>query len=121
MRKFKTCPPRTLPFRSLLILAGAFLLLAAFAPSANAALIVYFNFEGSAESPFPVNLDSHMPAVDRAPGCAYDDHYQLPCDAYPDRRTTAEAGLPLNLLLATADQNLNCIGLHRAGITISAI
>ena len=36
MRKFKTCSRRSLPFRLLVILAGAFLLLAAFAPCANA-------------------------------------------------------------------------------------
>jgi hypothetical protein len=41
MRQFK----RYRPFRSLLFLAGAFLLLAAFAPRANASLIDYFNFE----------------------------------------------------------------------------
>ena len=36
MRKFKTCSPRSLPFRLLVIVAGALLLLAAFAPRANA-------------------------------------------------------------------------------------
>src|SRR5262249_26304814 len=45
MRKFKRFPRRGLRFRSLLILAGALLLLAAFAPSANADVIAYFNFE----------------------------------------------------------------------------
>jgi hypothetical protein len=40
-------PPLGLRFRFLLILAGALLLLAAVAPSANADLIVYFNFEDS--------------------------------------------------------------------------
>ena len=42
MRKFKRFQPRSLPFRLLLILAGAFALLAAFAPRANAALISLF-------------------------------------------------------------------------------
>ena len=45
MRKFKTCPPRNLPFRLLVILAGALLLLAAFAPRANAALLRFYDFE----------------------------------------------------------------------------
>ena len=45
MRKFKTCRPRTLPFRLLLIVAGALLLMAAFAPRANADVIAYYNFE----------------------------------------------------------------------------
>jgi hypothetical protein len=48
MRKFKTRWPRTLPFRSLLAVAGALMLMAAFAPSANADLIAYFNFEDAA-------------------------------------------------------------------------
>ena len=49
MRKFKTCSRRSLPFRLLVILAGAFLLLAAFAPRANAdcpACIRFYDFEG---------------------------------------------------------------------------
>ena len=55
MRKFK--------LRSLLLLSGALLLLAAFAPRANGSLIAYYNFEGTATPGFPVNLDSHPPAV----------------------------------------------------------
>ena len=48
MRKFKTCPPRSLPFRLLVILAGALLLLAAFAPCANAqGLLRFYDFEAS--------------------------------------------------------------------------
>ena len=47
MRKLKTRQPRSLPSRLVLIVAGAALLLAAFAPRANAALIAYFNFEGT--------------------------------------------------------------------------
>ena len=53
MRKFKTCRPRTLPFRLLLVVAGALLLLAAFAPSAKADLIAYFNFEGPRDATLP--------------------------------------------------------------------
>ena len=53
MRKFKRFPPRTLRFRSLLVLAGAFALLAAFAPRSNAALIAYFNFEDAANGANP--------------------------------------------------------------------
>src|ERR1043166_3938299 len=62
MRKFMQFPPRNLRFRSLLILAGALMLLAAFAPRANADLIAYYNFEGTDTPGFPVNLDSHPPA-----------------------------------------------------------
>ena len=63
MRKFKTCRTRSLPFRLLLVLAGALLLLAAFAPRANADLIVYYNFEGPDTAPYPVNMMSHAPAL----------------------------------------------------------
>src|SRR6476661_1612428 len=46
MRKFKTYSRRSLPFRLLVILAGVFLLTAAFAPKANAQnVLLYFNFE----------------------------------------------------------------------------
>ena len=47
MKKFKTCRSRALPFRLLLILAGALLLTAAFVPRADAFVVSYFNFEDS--------------------------------------------------------------------------
>jgi hypothetical protein len=47
MRKFKRFPRRRLRFRPLLILAGALILAAASAPTANADVIAYFNFEDS--------------------------------------------------------------------------
>jgi hypothetical protein len=64
MRKFKTRRLRTLWFRWLFIFAGAFALLAAFAPKANADLIRWYNMEGTATPPFPVNLESHAPALE---------------------------------------------------------
>ena len=51
MRKFKTCSRRILPFRLLVILAGALLLIAALAPKANAAVLIYFNFEDNPIGP----------------------------------------------------------------------
>jgi len=45
MRKLKTCSRRGLPLRLLVIVAGALLLLTAFAPRAKADLIAYYNFE----------------------------------------------------------------------------
>jgi hypothetical protein len=45
MPKFKTRRLCALPLRLLFVLAGASLLMAAFAPSAKASLIAYFNFE----------------------------------------------------------------------------
>ena len=56
MGKLKTRHPRSLPSRLILIVAGALMLIAAFAPRANAQLIAYFNFEGPPTPPFPVNL-----------------------------------------------------------------
>ena len=53
MRIFKTCRPRGLPFRSLLVVAGALLLMFAFAPGAKAQLIVYYNFEDSTSGGAP--------------------------------------------------------------------
>ena len=47
MRKFRRSPRRGLRFRSLLMLTGALMLLAALAPTTKADLIVYFNFEDS--------------------------------------------------------------------------
>jgi hypothetical protein len=63
MRKFKRFPSRSLRFSSLLILTGALLVLAAFAPRANASLIAYYNFEGTDTPSFPVNISSKPPAV----------------------------------------------------------
>ena len=46
MRKFKTCRTRALPFRLFLLVTGALLLLAAFAPCANAqGLLRFYDFE----------------------------------------------------------------------------
>jgi hypothetical protein len=45
------------------ILAGAVVLLAAFAPRANADLIAYYNFEGPDSPPWDVNTESKPPAV----------------------------------------------------------
>jgi len=67
-RKFKTCSRRSLPFRLLVILAGALLLLAAFAPCANAdcpACIRYYDFEGPTPPPEFINRGSHQPAIEQ--------------------------------------------------------
>lgn len=68
MRKFMRFPRRTLPVRSLLFLAAALMLLAAFSPRANAALIRFYDFEGAPTAPYPFNLESHAPAVEIGPG-----------------------------------------------------
>jgi hypothetical protein len=108
MRKFKRFPPRTLRFRSLLILAGALMLLAAFAPRANADLIAYYNFEGPDTAPYPVNLESHPPAV------AFPSDNTL-VTSYPAILTSqVNPGLPQNLFPGDPAPNLTALGLSRS-------
>jgi hypothetical protein len=65
MRKFKTRRLRTLWFRWLFIFAGALMLLAAFAPRANAQFLIrFYDFEGTPTMPYAVNVESHSPAVE---------------------------------------------------------
>ncbi len=108
MRKFKRFPPRTLRFRSLLVLAGAFALLAAFAPCANADLIAYFNFEGPTGPPFPVNFASQVPpgAVNTVMTTNYD----------PNSMQAVVPGLPLNVAAGDPDPNLVAMGLRRSAL-----
>ena len=106
MRKFKTCRPRGLPFRLLLIVAGAALLIAAFAPRANAQLIAYFNFEGPTIPPFPVNLFSQVP-----PGAVLTSI----TTNYTPGDMRAAIGLPLNVAVGDPDTNVFSMGLRRTG------
>jgi hypothetical protein len=123
MRKFKTCSPRSLPFRLLVIFAGALLLLAAFASSANAdcpACIRFYDFDGiPPTAPYEVNLGSHAPALEQ--GLAFQAFLNTGTDPtlaatgiFPDLSETAEAGLPLNVPPG-AQANLNSLGIHRSG------
>jgi hypothetical protein len=59
MRKSrKSWPGRSRTFRSLLVVAGLFLLTAALAPKANATVLIYFNFEDATlGGPFDPNSD----------------------------------------------------------------
>ncbi len=68
MRKFKRFPLRRSRFRSLLVLTGALLLLAALAPTAHADLIVYFNFEDSFNGGPPDFTSDVIGAPDFNPG-----------------------------------------------------
>jgi hypothetical protein len=124
MRKFKTRQPRSLPFRLFVILAGAFLLLAAFAPRANAdcpACIRFYDFEGVVPTPpYEVNLDSHMPALEQGPAFRAflntgTDPTMAATGIFPDLSETAEAGLPLNVPPG-AGANLNSLGIRRSGM-----
>jgi hypothetical protein len=117
MRKFKRFPPRTLRFRSLLILAGAFALLAAFTPRANAALLRFYDMEGPDPdtAPYPVNLDSHAPAVETGAGTTLFLDNGTPGVAYPAIRTSQQAGLVGINEPPGAAPNLTSIGFTRSG------
>jgi hypothetical protein len=100
---------RALPFRLLLTLAGALLLMTAFAPGANATgLIAYYNFEGAATSPFPVNATSHEPAFFN--GSDLQHTSMLVGTNLPT--LSVEAGLPFNQIGA----NTTGLGFHRTGL-----
>jgi len=123
MRKLKTRPARALPFRLVLILAGALLLLAAFAPRANAdcpSCIRYYNFEGTPTAPYPVNLDSHIPAFEVGPTFRAflntgTDPSLAATGIYPVVNTSAEAGLPENVAVGDPGPNNTSLGIHRSG------
>ena len=108
MRKFKRFPPRTLRFRSLLILASALLLLAAFAQRANADLIAYYNFEGPDTPGFPVNLDSHAPAF-------FSSDNTMTLSFNTNALSEVNPGLPENRWPTDPDPNLTALGLSRSG------
>jgi hypothetical protein len=62
MRQLNRCQLRALPFRLFLIVASALLLMATFATRANAALIVYFNFEDAIDEGPPDFTSDIVPA-----------------------------------------------------------
>src|SRR5438552_14341101 len=110
MRKSKQFPPRGLRFRSLLILTGALMLLAAFAPKANADLIAYFNFEGPATPPYPVNLASQVPPGFATTTLILTDEAGNP---YPSGNTLVAPGIPFNVAPGDPDPNLTAMGFNR--------
>jgi len=112
MRKFKQFPSRGLWFRSLLILAGALALLAAFSPRANADLIRFYDFEGTATPPYPVNLQSHAPALETGPTTTLvlRDENNNP---YPTANTLVAPPLNLNLPPG-AGPNLVSLGVNHS-------
>jgi hypothetical protein len=111
-------PPRTLRFRLLLILAGAFALLAAFTPQANAqfctnCLIRFYDFEGPSPPPPPFfpNLESHAPALETGPGTALvvkDENG----NTFPNG--TPAPGIDLNLPPGATGPNLASLGNNRS-------
>ena len=111
MRKFK--------LRPLLILGAAFTLLAAFTPRANAdcpGCIRFYDFEHGPQGGYPVGLDSNPPALEQGAGTTLFLDNGTPGVAFNAARTSAEAGIPLNVP-AGADPNLTSLGIHRSGQT----
>ncbi|PYL70424.1 MAG: hypothetical protein DMF26_22030, partial [Verrucomicrobia bacterium] len=108
MGKFKRFPPRILQFRLLLILSGVLMLLAAFAPRANADLIAYYNFEGTPTPGFPVNLDSHAPAF-------FSSDNTLILTFNSNALSAVTPGLPQNRWPTDPAPNLTALGLSRSG------
>ena len=120
MRKFKTCSRRGLPFRLLVILAGAFLLLAAFAPCANAdcpGCIRFYDMEA------PVGIGgvghgSHPPAIEQG-NIAPFAFLILNNDgtAYNAANLSGEVGNPIGSLNLPVGANPNSLslGVHSSG------
>jgi hypothetical protein len=106
MRKFRTFTPRALPFRFFLVVAGALLLMAAFAPRANASLIAYFNFEDAVNGA-PPDFTSE---ADQGLGVAT----TITTNYTPaDMETVANAVGTLNRVPTDVDTNAHSMGLHR--------
>jgi hypothetical protein len=117
MRKFKTCSPRSLPFRLLVILAGALLLLAAFAPRANAfnGLIRFYDFEPP-NGPYGVGLQSDPPALETGPGF---DCFLLQNDGspFPLLNTARSPGPPIHLNEPPGVTSTESLVIVRSGTT----
>jgi len=119
MRKIKTRSPRSLAFRLFLVLAGALLLLAAFAPRANAdcpACIRFYDFEGE---PQPiVNRGSHVPAIEQGDvppfALLFQNNDGTP---YSILNLSAESAPVVGNtnLPAGANPNVVTLGVHRSG------
>jgi hypothetical protein len=106
MRNFRRFPARGLRFRLLLILAGALMLLAAFAPRAKADLIGLWNFEGAADPPFPVNMTSSP--------LGFVQNVQLLTSWDPTNTLDVSPGLLQNLLPPDAPPSVHALGLSRS-------
>jgi hypothetical protein len=112
MRKFMRLTPRNLRFRSLLLLAGALMLLAAFTPKANAQLLAYWNFEGPPGPVLPVDALSDVPGL--FVGVPLTTNYNL-ADL-----SAEHPGLPLNIAPGDPLPSLTALGFHATGANTPA-
>jgi len=92
------------------------LLLAAFAPRANADLIAYFNFEGTPTPPYAVNLASQVPPGFATTTLILTDGSGNP---YPTSLVTGEPGIPMNVAAGDPDPNLTDIHFVRTVRTLN--
>ena len=105
MRKLRIRHPRSLPSRLILIVACALMLIAAFAPRANAQqLIAYFNFEGPPTPPYPVNMMSDVPLG--FVGTTLITNYTT-------ANISAGTGIDRNVAPGDMDPNLTSLGLRK--------
>ena len=118
MRKFKTCSRRSLPFRWLVIVAGALMLLAAFAPYAKAdcpACIRFYDMEGAG---LVVGQGSHPPAIEQGDLAPFaflfqNDNgtpYNLGNLSAENAPVVGNTNLPVG-----ANPNVVTLGVHRSG------
>jgi hypothetical protein len=112
MRKFKRFAPRSLQFRSLLILTSALLLMPAFAPSARAAVIAYFNFEDST----PGGPPDFTSEADQGLGIAT----TITTNYDPASMNSVSPGLPLNIVGGDTDPNNLAVHLFRSSLNNNA-
>ena len=96
--------------------AGALLLLAAFAPCANAALLRFYDFEGPASPPYAFGLHSNQPALEQ--GAAFDASLQLTLAFRIPPGYLSEVGIPLNVSSPGALPNNTSFGNHNSGLLI---
>ena len=122
MRKFNICSRRSLPFRLLVILAGAFLLLAAFAPCVKAdcpACIRFYDFEGPVGPSGVVGQGSHPPAIEQGNLAPFNVLFQNDNGSnYTVGNLSAEVNNPIGLLNLPVGANPNVVslGLHSSGV-----
>jgi len=121
MREFKTRLPRTFPFRLPLVLAGALLLLAAFAPRANAncpGCIRFYDMEAPVVPGEVVGRGSHPPAIEQGNVAPF--AFLLQNDdgtPYTVANISAEINHPVGAINFPAGANPNSIsmGFHSSG------
>ena len=101
---------RSRTFRSLLVVTGALMLVAALAPSANATLIAYWNFEDAVEGGPPDFAGAPPGAVTTTITTNYN----------PAHMSSVSPGLPLNVAAGDPTPNLLGLGLRRSSLNEGA-